>query len=100
MCSAAVVADSLRPPWTAGHMAPAHQISQASYRCWVPPPPPGDLPDPGIAPVSPASPALAGGLFTTEPPGKALQLVKKRTNNTMCITCHTGEEKSETVYNS
>ena len=28
---------------------------------------PGDLPDPGI---EPASPALAGGVFTTEPPGK------------------------------
>ena len=28
---------------------------------------PGDLPDPGI---EPASPALEGGFFTTEPPGK------------------------------
>jgi len=28
-----------------------------------------DLPDPGI---EPASPALARGFFTTEPPGKAL----------------------------
>ena len=30
-------------------------------------PPPEDLPDPGIEPTSPA---LAGGFFTTEPPGK------------------------------
>ena len=29
-----------------------------------------DLPDPGIEPVSPASPALARGFFTTEPPWK------------------------------
>ena len=29
-----------------------------------------DLPDPGIKPTSPASPALAGGFFTTEPAGK------------------------------
>ena len=29
--------------------------------------PPGDLPDPGI---EPKSPALAGGFFTTEPPEK------------------------------
>ena len=29
-----------------------------------------DLPAPGIKPVSPASPALAGGFFITEPPGK------------------------------
>jgi len=28
---------------------------------------PGDLPDPGI---TPDSPALANGFFTTEPPGK------------------------------
>ena len=30
----------------------------------------GDLPDPGIEPTSLESPALAGGFFTTEPPGK------------------------------
>ena len=30
-------------------------------------PSPGDLPDPGLEPVSPA---LAGEFFTTEPPGK------------------------------
>ena len=28
------------------------------------------LPDPGVEPLSPASPALAGGFLTTEPPGK------------------------------
>ena len=33
-------------------------------------PPPKDLPDPGIEPRSSASPALAGGFFTTVPPGK------------------------------
>ena len=31
---------------------------------------PGDLPDPGIEPRSPAAPELSGGFFTTEPPGK------------------------------
>ena len=31
---------------------------------------PGHLPDPGIKPVSPGSPALASRFFTTEPPGK------------------------------
>ena len=40
--------------------------------CWsgLPFPPPGVLPDPGIEPVSPAAPALAGGFLTTEQPGK------------------------------
>ena len=33
-------------------------------------PSPGDLPDPGIEPTSPVSPALACGFFTPEPPGK------------------------------
>ena len=33
-------------------------------------PPPGDLPNPGIEPVSLTSSALAGGFFTTAPPGK------------------------------
>ena len=29
--------------------------------------------NPGIEPASPASPALAGGFFTTEPPGKQVR---------------------------
>ena len=33
-------------------------------------PPPGHLSNPGIKLVSPAAPVLAGGFFTTEPPGK------------------------------
>ena len=37
------------------------------YWSGLPFPPPGDLSDPGI---EPASPTLAGGFFTTEPPGK------------------------------
>ena len=35
---------------------------------------PGDLPDPGIKLASLASPALAGGFFTTAPPGKLLEI--------------------------
>ena len=31
---------------------------------------PGDLPNPGIEPMSLVSPVLAGRFFTTEPPGK------------------------------
>ena len=36
----------------------------------LPFPPPGDLPDPGIEPESPASHALAGGFLLTQPAGK------------------------------
>jgi len=34
-------------------------------------PPPGDLPDLGVKPAYLESPALAGGFFTTETPGKS-----------------------------
>ena len=37
---------------------------------------PGDLPDPGIKPMSPVSPAMAGRYFTTEPPGKPLHCLR------------------------
>ena len=40
-------------------------IPRQEYRSGLPCTPPGDLPDPGIEPVSLTSPALAGGFFTT-----------------------------------
>ena len=45
------------------------------YWSALPLPPPGDLPNRGIEPMSPASPALAGRFFTTEPPGKPCQII-------------------------
>ena len=45
-------------------------FSRQEYWSGLPCPPPGDLPKLGIEPVSLMSPALAGGFFTTEPPGK------------------------------
>ena len=45
-------------------------FSSQQYWSRLPFPPPGDLPDRGIEPVSPWSPALTGRFFTTEPPGK------------------------------
>ena len=42
-------------------------FSRQKYWSGLPCPFPGDLPSPGI---KPASPALAGRIFTTEPPGK------------------------------
>ena len=47
-----------------------HGILQARILEWVAVPSPGDLPDPGIKPVSPASPALASRFFTIESSGK------------------------------
>ena len=39
---------------------------------WLPFPPLGNLPNPGIKPVSPA---LAGELFTTETPGESTVII-------------------------
>ena len=57
-------------PWIVSHQAPL-LIEFFRQESWsgLPFPPPGDLPDPGIKPMSPA---LAGRFFTTEPPGKPL----------------------------
>ena len=46
------------------------EFSRQEYWSGLPFPPPGDLPNQGLKPKSPASPALAGRFFTTAPPGK------------------------------
>ena len=52
--------------WTVGHQAPLSMgFSRQVYQSGLPYPPPGDLPDPGIKPMSLMSPAFAGGFFTT-----------------------------------
>ena len=54
--------------WTVACEVPL-PMEYSRPECWsvLPFSTPGDLPDPGIEPTSPA---LAGGFFTTEPPGK------------------------------
>ena len=54
-------------PWTVAHQTPlSMEFFRQDYWSRLPFPTPGDLPNPGI---KTASPALAGGFFTTEPPG-------------------------------
>ena len=54
---------------TAAHQAPLSMgFSRQEHWSGLTFPPPGDPPDPGI---EPASPALAGRFFTPVPPGKA-----------------------------
>ena len=55
-------------PWTVARQASLPMaFSRQEYWSGLPFPPPGDLPNPGIKPRSPASP---GRFFPTEPPGK------------------------------
>ena len=50
--------------WTVACQAPLSKgFSTQEKWSGLPCPPPGDLPNPGIEPVSPASPALAGRFF-------------------------------------
>ena len=57
-------------PWSVAHQAPLSMgFPRQEYWNRLPFPSPGDLPNPGI---KPSSPILAGGFFTTEPPGKPI----------------------------
>ena len=48
-------------------------FSRQEYRSGLPYPPPGDLPKPGIKPLSPASPALQADSLPIEPPRKPIE---------------------------
>ena len=56
-------------PWTVAHQAPPSLgfSRQGYWSGWPPFPSPGDIPDPGI---EPGSPALQADALTSEPPGK------------------------------
>ena len=60
-------------PWTVACQAPLSMgFSREEYWSGLSFPPPGDLPDPRIKPMSLAAPALADRFFTTESPGKPI----------------------------
>ena len=57
-------------PWTVAHQAPPSMgFSRQEYWSALPFPSPGDLPDPGI---EPKSPALQADSLTSEPPRKSI----------------------------
>ena len=62
------MSDSFVSPWTVARQVTLSMgFCRQEYWSELPFPPPGDLPDPGL---EPASAVLAGGSFTTEPPGR------------------------------
>ena len=70
-------------PWTIAHQAPLSMwFPMKEYWSGLPFPSPEDLPNSGIKHTSPAS---AGGLFTTGPPGKT----KKKCQHSLvcCLKC-------------
>ena len=70
MCVLSQVVSDSATPWTIAHQAPLPTgwSRQAYWSGLLLSPPGRDLSDPGI---ESASPALAAGFFTTEPPGKS-----------------------------
>ena len=67
--SCQVMSNSFANPQTVALQAPLSMGLSQQYWCGFPCPPPGDLPNPGIEPTSPAP---AGRFFTTEPPSRHL----------------------------
>ena len=71
----AQLCQTLGPPMDCSSQAPLSMgFPRQEYWGGLLFPSPGDLPEPGIKPTSPA---LAGGFFTTEPPGKSTILQYK-----------------------
>ena len=68
--SCSVVSDSL---WSHGLYPPSMEFSRQEYWSRLPFPSPGDLPDPGI---KPRSPALQADVLLSELPGKPSMLVR------------------------
>ena len=74
-------------PWTVTHHTSLSMgLPRQEYWGGLPFPPPGDLPDPGM---EPESPALAGRFFTTASPGKpeahSYPYVIKLRQNNLCF---------------
>ena len=69
-------------PWTVAHQAPPSMgFSRQEYWSGLPFPSPGDLPNPGI---EPRSPALQADYLTSEPPDIAWDMLKQK-NKTLFI---------------
>ena len=82
-------------PWAVACQAPL-SMGFSRQECWrrLPFPTLGDLPNPWIQRSS-ASPTLAGGFFTTEPPGKPS--LQSAWDTAYCKSCSPGDMKSNVI---
>ena len=78
-------------PWTIACQASLSMgFSKQEYWSGLPCPPPGDLLDPGIKPMSLMSPSMQAGSLPLEPPRKPLK--KAEHQDLMLLNCSTGED--------
>ena len=83
-CLVTKLCPNFATPWTVALQAPlSMDFPRQEYWSELPSPSPGDLRSPGIKPMSPA---LAGGFFITEPPGKP-QNMATSTNESGLLKC-------------
>ena len=76
VCALSVMSDSFATSWTIVHQAPLSMgLSWQEYWSGLSFLPPRDLPNPGIEALSPMAPAPTNRFFTTEIPGKPLQVM-------------------------
>ena len=77
--------NSFATPWAVAHQAPLYMEFSRQQRCsGLPFPSPGDLPDPGIEPMSPA---LQTDYLPSEPPGKPCSKLPDHSNTDMTPVC-------------
>ena len=76
-CSTLCVQLSVTPCTAAPQATLSMGFSGQGYWSGLPLPP-GNLPNPGVKPASPESPAFASGFFSTELPGKPYLLGKEK----------------------
>ena len=70
-------------PWTVAYQAPPSMgFSRREYWSGLPFPSPGDLPDPGI---EPRSPALQVDALISEPPGKQVKMITPQTSDPIIL---------------
>ena len=82
-------------PWIVACQAPlSMEFSRREYWSGLSFPSPGDLPNPG---TEPTSPALAGRFFTTEPPGKPWKAVCTVVKRVHCEVGLTGFKSPSTT---
>ena len=80
-------------PWTVAHQVPLPMVfCWKEYWSTLPCPPQRDLPGSGLKPSFPAVSCIAGGFFTTEPPGKPLRKPQRTPSG------HTTFEKKESDW--
>ena len=70
-----VMPELFATPWIIAHLAPLFMGSSGQeYWSRLPFPPPGNLPNPGITPVSLVSPVSGGRFFTTSTTWEGLRI--------------------------